>query len=239
MAAVETERSLVVGALYGVRHFRFDALAGGTEKELRGPVSGVRWLPGEQHAICASQVTNAKRTLSDNTEWCDDGGIAKFRDNTNEAVIRQISRGNLNAASHRAGTAWCTCGFWGYWDKEHSSYINQPVIAVIKAWGVVSVGPYGFRGEKAQIIAIAPSSVAMSLAANRARWVNDFSSTAPGEAKKSVDWVDYLMDEITKGYVVLQDYAERKGDLALKVYRAEEEMFRAHPTSQWEEVQHL
>lgn len=60
-------------------------------------------------------------------------------------------------AKHEILDPSCTCGFWAYWTLEHAEIGDSTnIVGVIEAYGKVTIGEYGFRAEKAKILAIAP-----------------------------------------------------------------------------------
>lgn len=49
----------------------------------------------------------------------------------------------------------CDCGFWAYTNGDHFLSVPGPaVLGIIEGWGRMVVGPYGFRAEKARIVAL-------------------------------------------------------------------------------------
>ena len=56
---------------------------------------------------------------------------------------------------HRIAQENCQCGFYAYYDASGSSYKKEwRAEGIIEGYGLVSVGPLGFRAEKAKIIAV-------------------------------------------------------------------------------------
>lgn len=51
----------------------------------------------------------------------------------------------------------CTCGFYAYWGAEnlHRMWITS-IVGVIDGYGRVTIGSYGFRCQKARVLALAP-----------------------------------------------------------------------------------
>lgn len=49
----------------------------------------------------------------------------------------------------------CTCGFYGYWDTLHNEYQGRRnLLAVVKVHGIVTMGPFGVRASRAEIVAL-------------------------------------------------------------------------------------
>lgn len=57
---------------------------------------------------------------------------------------------------HRPGTVDCSCGFYAYFGKRRNPYADRPftVAGIIEGSGIITIGPYGFRAEKARIVAL-------------------------------------------------------------------------------------
>jgi hypothetical protein len=51
----------------------------------------------------------------------------------------------------------CACGYWAYWEiqpHDMGAASSLPVVGVVRASGQVTLGPRGFRAQKAEIIAL-------------------------------------------------------------------------------------
>lgn len=64
----------------------------------------------------------------------------------------------MGGEGHRPPAVGCGCGFWAYHDG--SSYPAGPVSGVIEGYGRVTIGPRGFRAEKARIVALTTGALA-------------------------------------------------------------------------------
>lgn len=48
----------------------------------------------------------------------------------------------------------CTCGFYAFWDGSNDYRDEGHVNAVVEGYGVVVIGPRGFRAQKTRIVAL-------------------------------------------------------------------------------------
>jgi hypothetical protein len=55
--------------------------------------------------------------------------------------------------SHQPPDENCGCGFWAYWDRRSARFTE--IVGVIEGYGHTLIGPYGFRCQRARIIALA------------------------------------------------------------------------------------
>lgn len=129
---------LVAGSILGTRHFNLT-----TTGILRGPTSTYHWYPGEN--------------IAEHVDYW--WSMPNF-----------FMEGNPRDPNHKIAQRNCRCGFYAYYDYRNSDYGRSGgnVPAIIEAYGRVSVGPLGFRAEKAKIIA-----VAVDLSGDRAPWIGE------------------------------------------------------------------
>lgn len=65
------------------------------------------------------------------------------------------SKRTVDWYGHRAGKQDCTCGYYAYYHPWRSSYASSTrAFGVIEGFGRVSMGPLGFRAEKAKLVAV-------------------------------------------------------------------------------------
>lgn len=62
--------------------------------------------------------------------------------------------GNSAAETHEPPDDECMCGFWAYWDLTDAPHGDWDVAGVIQGYGRSTIGPLGFRVQKAKIIAL-------------------------------------------------------------------------------------
>lgn len=77
--------------------------------------------------------------------WAPGENLAECR-----GVLSFISEG----ARHEAPARNCKCGFWAYWDLADAPPGSWDVAGVIQGYGRATIGPLGFRCQKAKIIAL-------------------------------------------------------------------------------------
>lgn len=117
---------LVAGSLIGVRAFTL-----AFDGQLRSPTYSYHWLPGVNEASCQPPGTGPG--------WP-----------------------HLNE-EHHAGTQGCLCGFYGYhagglsfWE-ESTPHMRPPWLGgIVEAFGTATLGSYGFRAQKAKVLALFP-----------------------------------------------------------------------------------
>lgn len=126
------KRPLLIDAFYGLRYFNVDATG-----QLVGPVYRQTWTAGTNTATCMATGRSIRAVLSGEPNW-----------------------------AHELLSMDCSCGFYAYFDT--SDNVDQrrfckpdnedgkglTVTAVIKAWGRMVVGEYGFRAEKAEVVGL-------------------------------------------------------------------------------------
>ena len=100
-------------------------------------------------------------------------------------------------SGHQVASETCTCGFYAYFSKQANGYFGKGrVEAIIEAYGIVSIGPKGFRAEKARLAALVlPGAEGVQVHARKhPLWydkASDFSAkanSAPGAAVAVGSW---------------------------------------------------
>lgn len=135
----------VAGHVMGLRSWQADA-----EGRLVGVTYPAIWKPGENVSECYADPQVGKCPSSTATEWynekhCDYGncdGVWHYRDE------HHYDRN-------------CNCGYWAYNEKNFSP--DGTITGVIKGYGKTTIGPRGFRCEKAEVMALSRSAMTMSL----------------------------------------------------------------------------
>lgn len=114
----------------------------------------------------------------------------------------------------------CQCGFWAYTNPDkmmNTGRLNEAVVVgVIKAWGQLVIGPFGFRTQYAQIIGLAKHGdlddyIRRELTDQDGEWLEEVDTRAvpvPEEvyslsrvAYPSVQWFSN-QDELLKAFPV-------------------------------------
>lgn len=152
---------LVLGSIYGVRHFSWRGGHG-----LSGVSHQFPWEAEENEAVCFA--TSGRKPKSwKRAKWC----IETHGEDHNEEKMKAVSAWlgvaplELEMAclevdewedTHTPGDPACGCGFWAYYGEGlDSPYAGQNRIAgVIEGYGRTTLGTKGFRCEKAKIVAL-------------------------------------------------------------------------------------
>lgn len=128
------EPDLALGEVYGLRWWNLTMDR--ARPVLRG-ANAMFWNAGENVAECQCR-----------------SGFASY-------VITGSDAGWGRALKHEAPCECddCACGFWAYWTPQLAARPpvtgwHTPVLGVIKGWGLTTIGPKGFRCQKAQIVAV-------------------------------------------------------------------------------------
>ncbi|MFS8584282.1 MAG: hypothetical protein FWJ72_04290, partial [Acidimicrobiia bacterium] len=72
------------------------------------------------------------------------------------------------AGAHRAPTAGCRCGIYGWYDPHDADILRARVFGVVQASGLVVMGERGFRAERATIAAVVTRNRRLARACERA-----------------------------------------------------------------------
>jgi len=123
-----TEVPLVIGALRGRRNFKV-GYHNAYEDTIDDSVdfSRMLWSPSQPYG------------------WTQDENIAKC----------QCYAYNVDASKHTPGELNKRCGFYAYTNHKYFEYeSNTQAIGVIEGYGRMTVGDFGFRCQKARILAI-------------------------------------------------------------------------------------
>jgi hypothetical protein len=109
---------------------------------------------------------------------------------------------------HPAPVPGCGCGFWAYWQPRQHELGGPgtvPVFGVIKAWGRVRPAQYGFRAEKARILAVhLPFTLRPDV--YRPGWHGlrgpgrEPSSLTPAQAGHAEAWIATVGDRLAADY---------------------------------------
>lgn len=122
----------LVGAAYGIRHFRVHALTG----VLHGLTYRIPWVDGPNTAQCYNTSRGANRaTLTPAMPGPEDRSHTMMK---------------------------CGCGWWSYFTPEHAPYPDDlygggdtlSLAAVVRVWGRSVIGLDGVRSVYAQIVAL-------------------------------------------------------------------------------------
>jgi len=121
-----TEVPLVIGSLRGRRNFRV-SLSANEEPDERENFNTILWSP-QQHF-----------------GWTQDENIAQ---------CKCYAHGG-ERSTHVPGSLNTRCGFYAYTNHKYFEYEhNTQAIGVIEGYGRMTVGDFGFRCQKARILAI-------------------------------------------------------------------------------------
>lgn len=101
-----------------------------------------------------------------------------------QAAYTRTGRHEFRDIPHDA----CGCGFWAYWEIQPHDMGRSgtlPVVGVVKATGQVTLGPRGFRAQKAEIIALhLPFRIEPELPPQRLARIPDYVQRAlPGSSQ--------------------------------------------------------
>lgn len=134
----------VAGHIMGLRAWQVDA-----EGRLVGVTFPAIWKPGENVSKCYQDrragvcpMSFEQGHIKDPCEYGNCDTVYHYRDEHNYERD-------------------CSCGFWAY--NEHSFSADGAIVGVVKGWGKTTVGPKGFRCEKAEIMALSRAGASRSL----------------------------------------------------------------------------
>jgi hypothetical protein len=112
-----------------------------------GEVIGVRswsWRKLSDGRLHLIGVTGYPWLPGRNTAYCD------------PSWLRRIFPRLQPLPHHNAPQDGCKCGFYGYF-RPGSVTWNSDITGIVKGYGNVLLGPSGFRCQKAELLAIAPT----------------------------------------------------------------------------------
>ncbi|GAB3304053.1 hypothetical protein EK0264_03585 [Epidermidibacterium keratini] len=149
-----SDRAFVAGDLTGIRAFGVDERG-----RLRGVyISEAIFTPGENIAECYRE-SRFDRELAQ-FRAMQQAFDRAFLGHAPGGVVRQravvgVEPPTGEPADHVVASKSCECGYYAYFDLNHNRYHDDhAVLALIKGWGIATVGSRGFRASKARLLAL-------------------------------------------------------------------------------------